>query len=47
MNWMTRQRYIELHTLEFDLKYSACGKCEYGQNGNCQHYTEKGCVNCD
>ena len=44
---MPSQRYIELHGLEFDLKYSACGHCEYGQSGNCQHYYGYGCVNGD
>ena len=41
---MNREEYIEAHTLEFDIMYSQCGECQYGQNDNCQHYYGKGCV---
>lgn len=40
-----RDRYIESHTLEWDIQHSACGKCEYVND--CRHYTSEGCPNGD
>ena len=31
-----RERYVESHTLEWDIQHSACGKCEYVED--CQYY---------
>jgi len=39
-----RDRYIELHTLEFDIQHSACGECEF--INDCQYYYGK-CPNGD
>lgn len=36
-----RERYIELHSLEFDIQHSVCGECEYLHD--CRHYTKEGC----
>ena len=41
-----RDRYIEMHSLEFDFYNSACGECEYGLNNDCQYYKNK-CPNGD
>ena len=33
-----RERYVELHSIEWDIEHSACGDCEYRKKDNCQHY---------
>lgn len=40
---MNRQDYINLHTLDLDVQWSACGECPY--INNCLHYTKQGCPN--
>ncbi|WP_303736951.1 hypothetical protein [Methanobrevibacter millerae] len=38
-----RDRYVEYHSLEWDIFHSPCGECEH--LGNCKHYTSEGCPN--
>ena len=37
-----RDRYIELHTIEWDILHSACRDCEHRKKGEgCQYYFNK------
>lgn len=36
-----RDRYIELHGLEFDFYHSACGTCPHAWKEGCQYYYGK------
>lgn len=33
-----RDRYIEMHTLEWDIEHSACRDCEHRKKEGCQYY---------
>lgn len=39
---MSRQEYIDYHSLEFDIIHSDCRDC-YLNNLSCSHNTEEGC----
>jgi len=41
---MNRREYIELHSIEWDIMHSPCGKCKFVDN--CQYYYGK-CPNED
>ena len=36
-----RERYVELHSIEFDIINSDCRDCEYRKKDDCQYYYGK------
>ena len=36
-----RERYVELHSLEFDIEHSDCRDCEFRKKEGCQYYFNK------
>ena len=33
-----RDRYVENHSIEWDIEHSACKNCEYRKKQGCQYY---------